>query len=580
VSFGFRGKLLLVSVALLGAASLASLGYVEVRLRDVLTAGVEAELERHARSFRATLRALGEGDDRRADTLAKAGGDEQEVRLTLISPSGRVLADSDVPQGELAALEVHQQRPEVRAALGGERGVSRRTSSTTGTQMLYVALPFESPRGGAVVRAAMPLSHVDTLVDHLRLALFAGGLFGLAVAIFISGLASHLVTRTLRDLVRGARRLADGCADGPIVLSSGDEMQSLAGSMNRLSQELTGTMEALAAERDRTAAVLEGMHEGLVGIDGEGVIELANSAARALLGIGPLVRRRLDDVLPALPPELFREGEGEAEIDLPGSPPRQVLLRRTRTAGNGRAVVVLREVTQMRRLESVRSDFVANVSHELRTPVTVIRANAEALRDGALFDPVRGPRFVDALHRNAERLSQLVSDLLDLARIEAGRAVHERAAVDLATLATRVVSSLEEAAFRRRQTLRHSVPPELRALGDESALEQVLMNLVENAVKYTPEGGTVHVSAALRGVAVRLEVQDDGPGIAPEHRGRIFERFYRVDAGRSRQVGGTGLGLSIVKHLVLAMDGTVGVEPRAPSGSVFWVELPASLSAA
>ena len=230
----------------------------------------------------------------------------------------------------------------------------------------------------------------------------------------------------------------------------------------------------------------------------------------------------------------------------------------------------------MRRLETVRRDFVANVSHELRTPVAVIRANAETLLAGAAADPAMAPRLIDGLHRNAERLARILADLLDLSRLDAGQYRLESAPVPLAAAVEGALTAVETSATARGVTVAVAIPTGLSIRGDSKALDQILVNLVDNAVKYTRAGGHVWIESRVDGEHVRTEVRDDGPGIADKHRERVFERFYRADPSRSREAGGTGLGLSIVKHLVESMDGSVGVEPNVPSGSTFWMRLPRS----
>jgi two-component system phosphate regulon sensor histidine kinase PhoR len=242
-------------------------------------------------------------------------------------------------------------------------------------------------------------------------------------------------------------------------------------------------------------------------------------------------------------------------------------------AGEGR-VVVLQDVTELRRLETVRQDFVANVSHELRTPVSVIRANAETLLAGALSDPERARQFVEALHRSSERLSALIADLLDISRIDSGEMHIDLQPLAVAPLVRAAIENLGAAAGQKGLDLTADLPDELAARVDERALTQVLVNLLDNALKYTPAGGYIEIRGTSTADGVRIEVRDDGPGIEARLRERIFERFYRVDRGRSREMGGTGLGLSIVKNLVEAMGGRVGVEPNRPRGSVFWILLP------
>ncbi len=340
-------------------------------------------------------------------------------------------------------------------------------------------------------------------------------------------------------------------------------------------------LAALTEERDYFGAVLEVMEAAVVAIDGERRITVVNRAARELLALrGSPVGRTLGEVVQVDELDNLLVGEGgkarHAEFELPGPPRRVVVARVSPRGASGGLVVVIHDITELRRLETMRRDFVANVSHELRTPVSVIRANAETLLDGALDDVEMAESFVEAVLRNAERLSRLVSDLLDLSRIEVGQYKVQIGPLPVAASVRRVVEALESRIEEQGLSVTVDVSSSLVARADAQALEQILTNLVDNAVKYTPQGGVI----ALRGYAmdgwVRLEVQDNGPGIDPVHHPRLFERFYRVDPGRSRQMGGTGLGLAIVKHLAAALRGRVGMSPAEHRGCIFWLELPAA----
>jgi two-component system phosphate regulon sensor histidine kinase PhoR len=265
---------------------------------------------------------------------------------------------------------------------------------------------------------------------------------------------------------------------------------------------------------------------------------------------------------------------GHAEFVWPGPPRRTLLATATPERKSGNSVLVLRDVTELRKLETMRRDFVANVSHELRTPVSIISANVETLVGGALNDPQRAEEFLGAVQRNAERLSRLVSELLDLSRIEADDQELDLKPMTAESAVGAVIDLLETRAHDRGLELALSIEDDLGFLGEPRSFEQVLVNLVDNAIKYTPRGGTVGIDVRHEETEAVIEVWDTGPGVPEAHRPRLFERFYRVDPGRSRDMGGTGLGLSIVKHLVEAMHGTVGMRPRAKKGSIFWVRLP------
>jgi two-component system phosphate regulon sensor histidine kinase PhoR len=331
------------------------------------------------------------------------------------------------------------------------------------------------------------------------------------------------------------------------------------------------------AEQERFTAVLGSMRAGVIVLDESDVVCEVNDRAGHLLDLqGDPVGRPLQQAidLPALTCLLGQaDPEMAAKLELPG-PTAKVLEARVAHPASGGRILLLHDVTERHHLEGIKRDFVANASHELRTPVTVIRANAETLLDGALDEAEVARQFVEGIYRNATRLSDLLSDMLDLSRLEAGRYVLEPRVMPMLPVLEQARSAVQERAASKGVTVDVHAPAELEGFADPRALDQVLVNLIDNAVKYTPSGGSVTLRATALGVGVRLEVADDGPGIPAEHRQRVFERFYRVDTGRSRALGGTGLGLAIVRLLVTAMDGQVGIEPLEPHGSLFWVELP------
>ncbi|HEY5935324.1 MAG TPA: ATP-binding protein, partial [Kofleriaceae bacterium] len=382
--------------------------------------------------------------------------------------------------------------------------------------------------------------------------------------------ALHDLTNATRDIVRDTNRRVP-----PIDAPRDDEIRQLAEWVNFLAEDATRSHEGLARERVLLAAVAEGLTQGVIAVDAEHRIELLNDAARKMLHVSssPVGEPLIEFVRV---PEVFdlidNEEAASAEVELSGG--TRALIRLARKWGGEGRVLLLEDVTTVRRLENVRRDFVANVSHELRTPVAVIRANAETLRAGAKDDPVMAPKLIEGLHRNAERLARILADLLDLSRLDAGQYRLEVANVPLRALTEQSMSAVDLQAAQRNVEIDIAIPEHLAVKADPKALDQILINLIDNAVKYTRTAGHVWVEAKPEIDHVRIEIRDDGPGIAAKHRERVFERFYRADPSRSREAGGTGLGLSIVKHLVESMDGDVGVEPNVPQGSIFWLRLP------
>ncbi|MFO8074104.1 MAG: ATP-binding protein [Polyangia bacterium] len=584
MKLGVRGKLFLASVSLITLVILISGAFLSQALREILLQRIETELLHHARSGKTLVESIA-ADPREiglADRLIDSLGEATESRITLILEDGTVLGDSELTPREVAEVENHAGRPEVVDAFSSGTGKSSRFSTTIDEELLYVAVVFERNDSRGIVRAAKPLAEVESAIYGLFGLLAAAGLFGLILAVLMSALSSHYFSRTLRALVGYAHRMAEGGSrEPPIPVSSEDELGGLAGSLHRLSGQLERQLTALARERDRFEAVLEGMSEAVLALDRDGRVTLINHAGLELLGFDqrPEGRTLLETVRAPEMHELvsgLKPGEAAtAEFDLPGSrgEAKRVLARTVRRM-SGEYTVVLLDVTDLRRLENVRREFVANVSHELRTPVSIIRANAETLLDGAMQDEKVGRRFLESVVNNAERLSGLISDLLDLSRIESGKYDFQIEGLDVESLLRRAKKSRQERAQRRGIAIEVEPANGLCALADARAVDQVLLNLVDNAVKYIDEGGRIVLRGLERGETVRFEVEDDGPGIEEVHCSRLFERFYRVDTGRSREMGGTGLGLAIVKHLVGAQGGEAGMRPAEARGSIFWFDLP------
>jgi len=572
---GLRSRLFVVSLGLIAVVGGATGLFLEGRLRQVITEGTEQQLRRQASLAREALTALRDSEeieqlDAVADRLGKAGG----TRVTVIAADGHVLGDSELTPDQITTVELHHRRPEVVDAIAHGTGVSTRYSTTLETDMLYVATARADGLGA--VRVATPLSAVEQAVRQLRLALLLAAGLGLLVAVLMSALASHLTTRPLLSLVDRARKLVE--QDQPVQPPS-DELGYVAGSLDWLARELDESVSSLARARDRLDAVLSSMGEGVIALEDDLRVRLVNPAARTLLDVddGGELRGRMLVELSRTPDMVelarrAREANIEGELSLHNGE-RTVAVSGTPLRATGGSLLVLRDVTEVRRLETIRRDFVANISHELRTPVAVIRANSETLLNGALEDPEQGRRFAEASLRHAERLSNLLSDLLDLAKLEADAYRMDLAPLSLEQGLSAALAAVRPLADKRSISLELGATEVETVLADPQALEQILVNLLENAVKYAGEGGHVMLRAVSESGHARIEIADDGPGVDREHRDRIFERFYRVDAGRSREVGGTGLGLSIVKHLVGVMHGEVGMVPVQPHGSCFWFTL-------
>ena len=585
---GLRARIAATAVAATALALLAVLLLVGPAVRrQSLVDSRDALFAEAALMARFVERPLAAGADSTAlDAIVDAAArDAGGRRFTIVAPDGRVIADSAASGAELARLDNHLARPEVAEAISAGRGSVIRHSATVDDDLVYVAVAIR--HDGALLgvsRVARSIRRVEQDVARLRgsiayalaIALVATARLALALSASLGG--------PLRAIMDSARRFAAGDLAARSRVERDDEIGELARILNDSADELQARLTDLARERARSDAVLSSMDEGLLAVDHHGTVLLANeSLCRALSLRDPVGRHYLEAVrqreVAALVEEVLRAGSRvEVEVDLHH-------LRRAYALAAGPfpgvegaphgAVVTFHDITDRRRLDRIRRDFVANASHELRTPLTSIRGFVEALEDGADDDPERGRRFLGKIRVHADRMAALVSDLLELSRLESGERPLQPEPVRPAEVADEVVFALEEPARERRVSVSISGPHDLTVVTDREALRRILENLIENAIKYGREGGRVDVEVVRTAESgARITVADDGPGIAAEHLPRIFERFYRVDKARSREVGGTGLGLAIVRHLAENLDGRVSVSSEEGRGARFVLDLP------
>lgn len=428
------------------------------------------------------------------------------------------------------------------------------------------------------VELAPTPEHAQVIRSIILLAA-AGGVVAAFIAAWI---AVGFVRKTLARLTQSIERGTSHDAAFPEQM-----LADLANTYKRLASDLVRVDSSLAEEHARFDAVLRSIDAGVCAVDAAGRITVTNPLFLELFDLPETPQGKgFKDVavLAALKDAVDEAQAGRqarVELRLEKGAERKILVAHASPQGTAAgAAIFVRDVTSIRHLERVRRDFVANISHELRTPVSVIRASAETLLDGALDDAQHAREFVAAIERHASRMTEIIAGLLDLARLEAGQQSLAKEAVNLHAAVQRALDLVDSQVKSKSLKVVNAIAPTMTAWADQKGVDQVVTNLLENAVKYTDPGGEVIVQAEPVRGWVRFTVADDGPGIAPEHRQRVFERFYRVDKGRSRDTGGTGLGLAIVKHLTLAMGGTVGVEGREPRGTVFWVRLPAGRDAA
>jgi two-component system, OmpR family, phosphate regulon sensor histidine kinase PhoR len=525
---------------------------------------------------RSELRELDEDADRIGALIG--------ARVTFITADGRVVGDSSAPLDALASMENHGQRPEVVEAQAGGIGRSRRHSDTLKIDMSYVAVPVKHP-AIAFVRVALPLT---TIREQLQPVL-AATLVALSVALIGGGLIAWLYAMHIGQRVgliaAVARRYRGGDLTPPRLGFGDDELGDVARALDESIQEIGRRLEEQARDRGRMEAILAGMVEGVIVVDSQGKLQLVNHAARHMLKLDqPALGRVYIETIrhPAIAELVAATLLGKSPEPLQLSPPRDssrtILARAAAATGTGMhgVVLVLLDITDLRRADQIRRDFVANVSHELRTPLTAIRGYVEALTDGEA-SPDESRRFLEIIERHTERMERLVKDLLRLARLDAGQETLEIIAADTRGLIDNVITDLAPTAEQRGQEFEVTIAPGAETVRvDPAKLHDALRNLVANAITYAPEDSAIRIGAERTGNRVAITVADDGPGIPDHDLTRVFERFYRVDKSRARDPGGTGLGLAIVKHLVELHGGTVVAENVHGSGARFTMTVPAT----
>ncbi len=520
------------------------------------------------------------------DPVVDDAAREVNARVTVIALDGRVLADSALSGPALLAMENHGTRPEVMEALRDRPATIERRSATVNADLLYAAVPVRSD--GRIVGVARLSRGIEMIRSESRRLWWAATL-ALTLALAATGLLSLLLSasfgRTLHAIMETARAFTHGELSARIAVRREDELGELASIINHAADEQQRRLSELARDRARTDAILAALDDGVLAVDHQGVVVLANEHLAEVIDLAaPVGRHYVEAVrqheIEALVEDVLRTGKRrQVEVEL-------LRLGRVYTitgvpfpGAEGTphgAVLTFNDATERRRVERVRRDFVANASHELRTPLTSIRGFVEALEDGALDQATTARRFLAKVRTHADRMTALVDDLLELSRLEQGDRAPQKAVIRPQDVARDVVVSFEDLAARKRILLSAHDAGAPTLTSDPERLRRILENLVDNAVKYTPDGGKVDVtSAAAPNGGATIEVRDDGPGIGPEHIERVFERFYRVDKARSRELGGTGLGLSIVKHLADTIGASVSVRSEPGHGSCFTVALPA-----
>jgi two-component system phosphate regulon sensor histidine kinase PhoR len=569
-----------------GALIVISLGALGIVVGAWVEQRALQEVEEHLKSKAILLQEIVRGRsvaDLRNQVMVLR--DKTETRITLIAPGGKVLVESERDPGE---LDDHSTRPEIEAARRASFGTAIRLSTSVNKTMMYVAVAVPSSDSTEIgfVRVARPVTDVQAHAAHLRHLVWASAGLTALVALLLAWWLARRFVQPLHELSAGARQIAAGEFGHKVYLDRKDDLGDLADAFNHMSVQLADQFTQLDEDRQQLRAVLGSMVEGVIAIDDEQNILFANERAGQMLEFAPrnaagrklweVVRQRaVQDMVQAT----MRAAGGEPnKLEFADPDGKSLLMHVAQLPGETSrgAVLVFHDTTELRRLERLRQDFVANVSHELKTPLSVITACIETLLEGGIEDVEHRGRFLERIQEQAQRLHSLILDLLSLARIESGEHLLTIEALPVADLAAACVERHQARAQAKKQTLLLEAPTDgnIRVLADDEAMSEILDNLVDNALKYTPEGGTIRLRWWGDDGHCNIEVQDTGIGIPEADLPRVFERFYRVDKARSRELGGTGLGLAIVKHLVQALQGAIRADSVLGQGSTFKIRLP------
>lgn len=559
--------------------------YASVLAAAALKSQILSDLESRASLTAAFLSShLTDSDTNEIQNICKRLGLETGVRVTVVAPDGKVIGDST---SDPSLMDNHLDRPEVQAALQNGSGSSQRFSHTLQSQLLYFAVAVK--REGqivAIIRAALPFEPVSALMSSLRWRLALGGIAVALLVVWITFLVARRIARPIEKIRSAAERFSKGDLSERIVLPDSVELAELASTFNRMSQRIREQLTQVSEQRNTLDTVLSSMDEGVLAINAEATIVSLNDSAVRILNSpkNELINRPVAEVIRHSEFQKFvnsvmqsEDPVSEEEIKFRDDSERSLYVHATALKNQEGlrigVLIVMNDITKLKRLENIRRDFVANVSHELRTPITSIKGFVETLLDGAMKSPEDSKRFLQIIARQCERLNAIIEDLLSLARIEEERTSISRKTVSVGEIIKSAVDVCEYKASQKEIKIESLCSANMQARLNAALVEQALINLVDNAVKYSPSKSTIQVRASQNNGTTTIAVSDNGPGIEKSHLPRLFERFYRVDAGRSRGEGGTGLGLAIVKHIAQSHSGSVEVESVVGKGSTFLLHL-------
>ena len=517
--------------------------------------------------------------------IANTFGEAANARVSFIMNNGLVIADSYVDVDKLALLDNHSLREEFVEALQTGSGWSSRFSNSVNQQQLYYAVTDNNVEKPNVIRVAVPYTYLDQAIQSLDLSLLLVAVVAFIVATIASGVAANYTYISIEGLAQAASMLAGGSLKKSsfkaLPTERGDEFGKVARSISKISEELKSQLTLLAKQRDQFGSVLDNLGEGIMVANKDGEITYCNEQFMKILGEDNLTGVQINDIDIASIQSLYKKtkrvkaADIEFEIANKDKSTKWVLASMSRSKATKEFILVIHDITQLRQLNSMRRDFISNVSHELRTPVSVIRANSETLVEGALEDKKQAKVFAKAILHNSERLTEMVSDLLDLSRIDHGELSLLIEKIDLKQSIDECIDSLKHLGKKKNISIKCNCPEvQQYVMADKKALERILTNLIDNAFKYSIENSQIEIQTKKKKGNIIISLTDSGKGVSDEDKPLIFDRFYRTAEARASEKKGSGLGLAIVKNLVSSLNGDVGVKNGPLSGSIFWFTLP------
>jgi len=590
IKSSFKTKLILsyVVVILISFTFLAF--FLDKNLEQNSIHNIESSLVNQARLVENQIApaAIKAQDVAQLELLATSLSQSIKCRITVINSAGKVLADSEKPQQEVLQMESHLYRPEIKMALARGTGIDTRYSSTHKIDMLYVALPLKDNKDIiGTVRLALPLESVQKTLSEIRKTILIGLFFAIVLAFVLGSIVAANTIRPINRMIQVSRRFSKGEFDRRIIQSPKDEIGELADTLNKMTQDIEEKIKEIESQNQKLTAIFNSMIEGVIVVDKDSHIISINPTIEKIFNVlkkdvqeRPFLEAIRNNDISDVIRSVLKKGESECTELVLMYPVRKIfevsaapIFDNNSVAG---CLVAIHDITEIRRLETIRSDFVANVSHELKTPLTSIKGFIETLLEGAIDDKENSRNFLMIIQEHAERLNNLVNDLLSLSYLESKEITLDTKNVSLRKLVEGIVLGFKAQLKKKNIEIKNELPANLSVKADENRIEQVFTNLIDNAIKFNKDKGTIKIYNQDADGKIKIIVMDSGIGIPEKDIPRIFERFYRVDKARSRELGGTGLGLSIVKHIVELHRGTVGVESTEDFGSKFWITLPKS----